>query len=1149
MLNFDFHNLLFSREFEKLCRDILAIRETPINFTTNGPGNDGGIDIRATNVDIEIIGQCKLYAPGNYSSFYSSLKKELPKCKRLNPDRYILCTNLHLTTFQKNKILQLFKGYVLNEEDIIDGEKLNMYLNDSKYNHLLKSYSKLLVPNFHFIESALENIINKKYYAQTNSFLRTLTANHKLFHNTSILENCISLLEHNKVLILTGNPGVGKTTTAKMITTYFTHQKIKNILFLSNVDFFELEGLLLDNQLIVVDDFWGQNFSPNLRNGTLLRNFTRIINDIKNSDNRYLILTSREYIVKDVLNHAESETIDLLNSEKFIINLDNFSKEDKVRIFLNHLLYYDFGKEYFNYLKHDDILDSIISHLNYSPRHIEYYIKEYLKKEVSNKYDFFKLFYKYLDKPQEYWNNNFKKLNDTSQIILLISLISSDPIDVIDLKSTFEETQEASRLILNKNIYPLEFNDELKLLEDFYLVSEKYYDQVLIRFQNPGIKDFLLEYLRTDGKMWIKPLIENAQFFNQLYFVFSTSKEKIYDYDSDLCLYGDKIVLSEKLQIVLKNKLLKEFHCLNFSTQERREYTGDFSKIHSANESKYWKLRQLNNLFPIVDERNIEVRKFIIDEVLKDIDNYQEEGKFLCMEEFPDMIKLLIPFIQIDPPILIEKYYNSITFIREFNSFYEFKDIFSQQFDAFYIKNIVKMRKDIRYQIIDNIDYYRCNDMDIEFDMHLDYYIEEVCRKYGVRITSKFVTEIEDTAERSFHYLKKRPEKKVKKKPKSEKDLIEDRFKPKKFSHIVSEYLPEESYEEFNPGKYLKAAGFAKVLIKQITNELKKEDSVIKAFTDNSEIFSAFIDWLFSERLDLIEYNEYSILDSFYNYYCKQANLNSEKLKHFFFELAKDSLGSYNSMTKTQLEKVICKNNISNCTVEKLFPVITPEKNWFKFSSYGLRVYFVVTYLSAIENQEEFENEAIDFSYEVHGYNLLNLLYYSCKEKLLILVNQELKRFINTIDTTSEKTIVLSFLAFFNIEYAFEWDSKSKSFIVNSSSNTEAFMEVVFQYLKIDFNIVEMDIYFCKDCFYLTNMKKYFIKANAYKMLLQKVKTLIYKVKRKDVLTGKEVFLYDLNLFEFTTDNYEVMREIGLEQYIIALFKSIYEKCSVIDKG
>jgi hypothetical protein len=96
MMNFDFHNLLFPTEFEKLCRDVLNIKENPKTFTTHRIGKDGGIDIKSTNTSTKIIGQCKLYNPNNYSSLISSLKKEVIKCKRQKPDRYILCINLSL---------------------------------------------------------------------------------------------------------------------------------------------------------------------------------------------------------------------------------------------------------------------------------------------------------------------------------------------------------------------------------------------------------------------------------------------------------------------------------------------------------------------------------------------------------------------------------------------------------------------------------------------------------------------------------------------------------------------------------------------------------------------------------------------------------------------------------------------------------------------------------------------------------------------------------------------------------------------------------------------------------------------------------------------------------------------------------------------
>ncbi|MBD0331208.1 MAG: AAA family ATPase [Chitinophagaceae bacterium] len=580
-MNFDFYNLLFPTEFEKLCRDIVEVREDPVTFTTYRRGKDGGIDFRSTNTEIKIIGQCKLYNPNNYSSFFASLKREIKKCKKQNPNRYIICTNLSLSSRQADEVLNLFQGYILTEEDIIDGEKLNKYLGQDQYQHLLKTYSKLLAPNLQFVELALERIINRKYHNKTASFLKEIHKEHKLFHNTQILKRCIDVLEKNKVIILTGNPGVGKTTTAKMIANYFLNQRVKNILFLSDNDFKEIEGLHQDNQIIVVDDFWGQNFSPALKDGSLLRNFNRIINDFKESSNRYLILTSREYIIKDVLIHAEFETRKILNTDKFIVNLDGYSKEDKVRIFLNHLPFYDFEKSYFDHLKYSDILENIIEHRNYSPRHIEYFIKQYLSSNTQNRYDFYGSFLKYLDSPNEYWNNNFNKLNGTSKLILLILLISSDPIDSTDLERSFGVIQEAARTSLNEKIEPLAFNHELKLLEDFYLISEKheYSNQVLIRFQSPGIKDFLLEYLRTEGKAWIKSLLENALFFNQLNFIFSTEDEEIDDYDSDTSLFGQKIVLSESLQKVLKNKLLSEFHCLNFCTQGEGSFPVNFQHI------------------------------------------------------------------------------------------------------------------------------------------------------------------------------------------------------------------------------------------------------------------------------------------------------------------------------------------------------------------------------------------------------------------------------------------------------------------------------------------------------------------------------------------------------------------------------------------
>lgn len=1146
-MNFDFHNLLFPAEFERLCRDIMEIREKPITFTSYRRGRDGGIDFKATKGAEKIIGQCKLYNPNNYSSFIASLKKELKKCKRIQPDRYIICTSLHLGAEQVPEILTLFQNYVLNEEDIIDAEKLNKYLSQPEYEHLLKTYSKLLVPNLHFVELALDKIVNKKYYAQTESFLKDIRTKHKLYHNTKILENCIDILEKNKVIILTGNPGVGKTTTAKMIANYFMHQKIDNILFLSNFNFLEVEGLLKKNQLIIIDDFWGQNFSPDLRNnGSMLRNFTRIINDFKNNThNRYLVLTSREYIIKDILNNAEYETQKLLKTESYLINLNDYDNEDKVRIFLNHLIYFDFEKEYFTCLKYDDFLEKIIVHENYSPRHIEYYINQYISKGPSNRYHFYQSFYKYLNNPQAYWNEIFKnKTSDTSQLILLLLLISSDPIDIKDLERMFEATQGDVRKVLNKNIQPLDFHSEINILQDFYLVTEEqdYSDQIVIWFQSPGIKDFLLEYLRTDGRLWIKPLIKNALFFNQLNFIFDTKESEVEDYDTDISLFGQKIVLSEALHSCLKKKLLDEFHQLNFCTTEEREFTGEFSKGHSPEEAKYWKLILLNRFFPISDEKNRDVKDFIVDEVSKDIEDYKGDGKivnWLSMPEFPRVIKLVQPFMVFNPTKLIEDYYESITFTNEFNSFYEFKDIFPKEFDRFIAENIGKIRKDIRYQIIDDIEYYDECGMDFEFDIHLDFHIGDVCKKYGVRLTSKFIKEIGETAGRSFHNFTKRRTKT--KKAKKSADLRKKKSKPRKFSEIVTEYLPEELHREFNAIQYLKEIERDKKFIRSVICELKKDESILKVFTDNEQIFSSVLEFILQKNLEVNSYNYYTIMDTFFIHYCESNGLDPKILKHVFLELSENSFNYDYSITKTQLDGLLKKYNLPRES-SIFYPVLVPDKHWFKFSSYDMKVYFILEYLNAIIDDDQFKEEVIDYSDVINGSNILEILTFVCEKRVRdVIVIPELNRFLSEIDTTSDKAVVLCLLKFFNAEVELEWDKRNKSFINYCSSNSESFFEIIFSYLEIDFELSFLDIFFCKEYFSKENISSFFIITKNYSDLYKRIIHTVDRKNRVSIVTEEKITCFDINLFDFASneENYVLLKEIGLEKYVLSQFEAI----------
>ncbi|MBB6610776.1 restriction endonuclease [Pontibacter sp. Tf4] len=197
MTNFDFHRLLFPAEFERFCLDILKICEPELEFKTSGEWADNGIDLLCTTENRNIIGQCKRYNPNNYNSLKQSLKKEAKKCKKEDPERYILFTSVTLGVTQFKEIVDLFEGY-LKKSDIIDSEKLNEFLRDDKnYSHIFKSHSKLLVPNFKAVELALDKVVHRKYYQKTAYFLHEIEAKHRLFHHTVQLPSLIQQLEEN----------------------------------------------------------------------------------------------------------------------------------------------------------------------------------------------------------------------------------------------------------------------------------------------------------------------------------------------------------------------------------------------------------------------------------------------------------------------------------------------------------------------------------------------------------------------------------------------------------------------------------------------------------------------------------------------------------------------------------------------------------------------------------------------------------------------------------------------------------------------------------------------------------------------------------------------------------------------------------------
>lgn len=1152
MTKFDFHNLLSPTEFENLCRDILEIRENKIKFTTYGPGKDGGIDIKSTNTKEKIIGQCKLYAPHNYSGLLSSLNKEVDKCKRLKADRYILCININLTPTRASEIKNIFGEYIHYEEDIIDGIKLNKYLNQKPYEYLLKSYSKLLIPNFKSIELALENVIdraiNKPFYEDTHAFLLKLKEKRKLFHHTSQIPHLINQLEKNKVIILSGNPGVGKTTTAMIIANYFLSKKVNDIVFLQE-DFDKIRDVKSDNRLVIVDDFWGQNFSPRETEiySTYQRKFQRTIESFSNSKNQFLILTSRDYVIQDVLNkNIEPETKDLLNNNKYIINLEENTIEDKVKILMNHLLFYDFNLSYFSNALYDDNFEFIIKHRNYSPRHLDFFIKTYLNEDLPSSHTFYKDLKKYLDNPTTFWNETFQKLNPTSKAILLTLLVSGGIMNLEDLKSSFDDIQIKAREILNENIIPIDFYKELKKLEEFYISINKneYYNDILIEFQSPGIKDYLLEFLRSDGYLWIHPFILKAKYINQLTFLFSTKKEEVSDYESDTPLFGEKILLKQNFKELLKQKLLLEFEDLNFCNHEEIELTDQLTRYHSAKETKYFKLIELNNLFPIYIEENKDVKKFIIEKVLIDIENY--DGKIVdsrSMIYFPNIIKLVFPYLDYSPNEILKVYYNSITFASEYNYFYSFKDIFPKEFKHLYDSEIKKIRNHIKELIFDDIDYYLCEEdgyIGDELDSLISWEIEELKKQYNFRITEKFLNNLEATFEIDLSNLRKK-KKLLKKRKDSKKEKTNIvKCEPKPYEKVIEEYLPFENDSGYSPNFFLKKQGF-EFLSKSIYNK----ESALFSLKDKKEIFEPLCHFIVNNNIEVDELDTYQIIDKFFIQHCNQIGISTDSFTKIIINLLEKVEQSNDYIfTKSTIFRAIDELKLYNLNKEVLNPFIISYKNWYKFSHQDIEVFFCARHINSFSGKQ-FSKLITESLIDPDGYNLLIFLQSIDKQKLWnYYIHPEIERLICHINFTNQQKMLSTFFKFFNVEFNLEWDNTESVFKCYSSSNTEWHYNHIFEFCDIKFRISDFETYFEKEYQNKDTIERLFINPNALTKLCKETKNTFPKKQIRNILSRELTTIFEVKLSDFINndENYNILNDIGMIKYVNCLIQNLKEK-------
>jgi Restriction endonuclease len=285
---YDFHTLS-PLDFEELVRDLLQ-RHWQCQLESFGPGRDSGIDIRYLNGPDQLIVQAKHYLGSGFPGILRAAKAENLKAAKLSPSRYLLATSVSLTPARKDQLVAAMPDVPLMADDILGQEDLNNLIR--QHPEIEQQHFKLWLTS----ASVLERILHSGVYNRTAAELDIIRAMVPLFVQNQSVAEAEKVLAETGALIIAGQPGVGKTTLARILLWLHAEQSW-NVFVVDDLDqAFEIADTR-EKRLIMFDDFLGQvRLSSDHVRGIDAR-LPPLLARVASHDNLRFILTTRDYIL------------------------------------------------------------------------------------------------------------------------------------------------------------------------------------------------------------------------------------------------------------------------------------------------------------------------------------------------------------------------------------------------------------------------------------------------------------------------------------------------------------------------------------------------------------------------------------------------------------------------------------------------------------------------------------------------------------------------------------------------------------------------------------------------------------------------------------------------------------------------------------
>ncbi len=487
-------------DFEELVRDLFSAH-FGVHVEAFGPGVDQGIDARFSGKRGATIIQAKHYVRSGKNALLQSLKREVPKVQKLKPNRYIIATSISLNPNLKNQIKEIFESVNLVVADIFGQEDINALLRENP--RVEKSHFKLWLSS----TAVLERIVHSEIYNRTEIELEVIEALIPKFVQNKSIDEAEAILSDGGSLIISGHPGVGKTTLARMLSWLHASQGWDVFVIDDISDAYKIPNNGT-KRLVLFDDFLGQvRLSPDHVRG-LDSKLPPLLSRAEHDKNLRIILTTRQYILSQAFQISHRLT-EKSNPRKYVLNVGSYTRLIRARILYNHIYFSGLSTDQINSLIDDKFYLKIIDHPNFNPRLIEILTSPSYSRLSSG--DFRASVERILENPHQLWERPFREhISEDARALLIATLLFDRVAPLGSLRSSFPRISKAMGLSVPPAQEVYRFNSALKELEGsaIYIVNDT------IQFSNPGVRDYLQSVVTND--FLIAPLLTNSETFQEV---------------------------------------------------------------------------------------------------------------------------------------------------------------------------------------------------------------------------------------------------------------------------------------------------------------------------------------------------------------------------------------------------------------------------------------------------------------------------------------------------------------------------------------------------------------------------------------------------------------------------------------------------------